>query len=248
MGAWRTLGRRHAGVSRRSSRHSAALEIICKDLPRDRRLRLRRLGNSPFSIADTAACLLGENLWYSPLAEYRDYLRHSGERPHLWGFAFASSATWRNDTWRGLSLTARVVRARIGSLAAEIVWTTAPTTIGCDQRALRRALDELQAVGMCARERNRCICPAIASAGDLTVDLYLILIIEHWLHMLEHADRIVKDQHATGYEVHGYSEACAACRERWGVRPRALEWVPPFHPGCRCFAQPRYAASALAQP
>jgi hypothetical protein len=248
MYSGRTVGRRYAGVSRRSSRHSAALEMICTNLPRVRRVRLRQLGNSSFSIADTAACLLGENLWYPPLAEYRDYLSRSGERPHLWGFTFGPSAAWRNDTWHGLSLTARVVRARIGSLATETMWLIAPSTIGCDHRTLRRALDELQAAGMCALAHNRCICPAIASASDLTVDLHLTLIIEHWLQMLEHADRIVKDLHATGYEVHGYSEACAACRERWGVRPRALEWIPPFHPGCRCFAQPRYAASALAPP
>jgi hypothetical protein len=240
MGSRRTLGCSHACVSSRTDRHSVALEMICKDLPRDRRLRLRQLGNSPFSIADTAACLLGENLWYPPLAEYRDYLRQSGERPHLWDFAFGSSATWRNDTWRGLSLPARIVRARIGSLTGETAWVIAPTTIGCNHRTLRRALDELHALGMCEFENNRCICPAIASARDLEVDLQLILIIEHWLHMLDHADRIFKDRYATGYEVHGYSEACAACCERWGVRPRALEWVPPFHPGCRCFAQPRY--------
>lgn len=233
-------------MTREKSRQSAALDIICDHLPRDRRRVLERLSRSSFSFADTAACLLGEDLWYAPLAEYRDYLQASGHRPHLWNFEFGPSGAWCNERWNALSLTSRLARGRIGPLAHEHTWKIAPSTIDLSGKALRAALNEMQKAGLCAIQGGTCIASQIASPEDLRIDLYLVLIIEHWIRMLEHADAIARDKYATGYEVHGYDAACGICRARWGMRSRREEWVPPFHPGCRCFAQPRYASRGLA--
>jgi hypothetical protein len=200
----------------------------------------------PFTVPDVAAALLGENLWYPPLQEFRSYLETVEGRPHLWDFTFAESGAWPSQRWRSLSLDTRVARARIGSPAQECEFVFAPAAVGLRENALRGALDELRAVGLCLTVRASVyrLIP-IASAKELKVDLHLVEIIAHWLRMLDHADRISRDRAPTGYEVHGYLGACARCKEAWGKRPRSARWIPPFHPGCRCFAQPRFESTPL---
>jgi hypothetical protein len=219
------------------------LDEICRGLPRDRRTLLETPTAAAFYEMDVGACLLGENLWYDELATFRDHLRRTGERPHLWEFEFGPSAAWDSQVWRGLSLAARVARARIGSLAHQREWMEAPASLGLRKRSLRSALYELQSKRLCVEVSSGVYTFAvIASPAELDLDLSLVRILAHWLHMLAHADRISLDERPSGYDVHGFAAACGMCRERWGVRERAPEWVPPFHPGCRCFAQPRYAA------
>ncbi len=181
-----------------TSRLHDALKLI---VPTDRNLRafVRRSVARPFAKQDVGAALLGGDLWFPPLREFRSYVEATGERPHLWDFAFGPSGAWPSATWRSLPLDMRITRMRAGSLSE------------------------------------------IAGPQELAVDLHLIEIIAHWLRMLDHADRVARDLTPSGYEVHGYDEACSRCTMQWGIRPRLERWIPPFHPGCRCFAQPRFA-------
>ncbi|MDE2482052.1 MAG: hypothetical protein KGN02_07670 [bacterium] len=227
---------------RSRSRLSEALDAVCgKD--RARRDVLARSVGSPFIESDVAAALLGEDLWYPPLVEFRKYLETAVERPHLWDFPFSESGRWPSSTWRALSLHTRIARARIASPAHESDFVFAALAFGMRERELRTAFKELLAIGLC-REICRGIYRvyAIAPLAALDHDLHLVRVIAHWLEMLAQADHVAEDRAPTGYEVHGYVEACTCCKKRWGIRPRAPDWVPPFHPGCRCFAQPRFAS------
>ncbi|MFY9739891.1 MAG: hypothetical protein WAK11_12710 [Candidatus Cybelea sp.] len=110
-----------------------------------------------------------------------------------------------------------------------------------DERRFNEGLRKLVSSAICRDgERGAIVFDPIAPAQGLYVDLSLIELIAHWLSMLDHRRRVLADPHATGFEVHGYAEGCSICRERWGLRPRERAWVPPFHPGCRCYAQPRF--------
>jgi hypothetical protein len=220
------------------------VEVLCGGLPRTYCETLTRIPGSAHATADTAACLLGRDLWYPPLRTFRDYLERTGERPHLWTFAFGPSSAWDCGAWNALSLRARIVRARAGSLCVAVDRHVSAWSLDMDKRSFSAGLRELE-------ERRACVFAGpsgtvrfepVATDKDLHVDLSLIEIIAHWLWMLHHRDRISSDRIATGYEVQGYGEACSMCVERWGLRPREEEWVPPFHPGCRCFAQPRYTS------
>ncbi|HTU69976.1 MAG TPA: hypothetical protein VMF11_06610 [Candidatus Baltobacteraceae bacterium] len=203
---------------------------------------LERSVEMPFTSQDVAAALLGKNLWYEPLMTYRFYLETIQERPHLWTFAFGPSGDWNSNLWRSLSLNARLVRTRAAPLTLERDVVFAPSTTGLDRRRVHGAVDELCAAGLCTGVRaNIFRLNPIVSSEALEVDLSLIEIIAHWLSMLAHADRVARDRTPSGFEVNGYSEACPRCEEQWGIRPRTPEWIPPFHPGCRCFAQPRFS-------
>jgi len=226
---------------RSPSRLAAALDTLC-GADRARRGLLARSVGSPFVAPDVAAALLGENLWYRPLDEFRSYLQATGERPHLWDFTFGESGRWPSSAWRSLSLRARIARARIASPTQQCEFVFNPSAVGMHERELRNALKELHAARFSDEIRRGVYrVHSIAPCAALKLDLDLVGIIAHWLDMLAHADKVAADHVPTGYEVHGYVEACAMCKDLWGIRPRAIAWIPPFHPGCRCFAQPRFA-------
>jgi hypothetical protein len=216
-----------------------AIDELCHGRASPYRRVLMRAPGSPFTISDVAACLLGRNLWYPSLVTFRDWLMRSGERPHLWTFEFTSSCLWDATKWSQLSLGARVVRARAGAVHHRIATITSATALQVGVRQFKQGLDEL-ARGAYYDPATRVFEP-IATPQALHTDLSLIEILSHWLVMLQHRERVLSDAYASGFEVHGYAEACSLCRERWGLRPFEASWVPPFHPGCRCFAQPRFA-------
>jgi len=227
---------------RSRNRFDEALRLLALS-DRSRRTILERSVRLPFTTEDVVGALLGEDLWFAPLREYRTYLQTLPQRPHLWGFAFEASGQWEHTLWHSLSLSTRVARARLGSLAQGREFVFAPSTVGLTRDELRSAIDELCESNLCrVLPDGAYSVPQVAPAETLTHDLHLAEIISHWLCMLAHADRVAKDQRPSGYEVGGYEEACPACRLSWGIRPRTAEWVPPFHPGCRCFAQPRFAS------
>lgn len=211
------------------------------DLPGSWRDSLERAPNSAHTTSDTAACLLGRDLWISPLADYRDRLIESGERPHLWTFEFDPSRMWNVTRWNALSLQARIVRARTGSLDRQVITYPSAWALQMDRREFNKGLFELMRAGFsCEGLRGAYVFEPLATPEELHLDLALIEIIGHWFIMLAQHDRVLDDPHPTGFEVHGYNEACSACRARWGLRERDPQWVPPFHPGCRCFSQPRF--------
>ena len=223
------------------SRFSEAIKMLCPN-DRARRNVLARSVRGPFTSQDVAATLLGYNLWFPPLANYRAYVQSLDRRPHLWEFAFEESGTWREPRWQSLNLRTRVARARIGSISSALVFAFAPSAVGLTPAELESALGELSSVELCETlPGDSYYLPPVAPADAVCGDLHLVEILAHWLGMLAHADTIATAQGPTGYEVGGYEEACPACRQAWGVRPRTPEWIPPFHPGCRCFAQPRFA-------
>ncbi len=214
---------------------------LCDGLPRPYRELLARTPKSPHATADTAACLLGRDLWYPPLTEFRDHLMASGERPHLWTFSFGRSRTWDTRRWNALPLSGRILRCRAGPVARSFSAHVSPWSLQMDERRFNEGLRKLVSSAICRDgERGAIVFDPIAPAQGLYVDLSLIELIAHWLSMLDHRRRVLADPHATGFEVHGYAEGCSICRERWGLRPRERAWVPPFHPGCRCYAQPRF--------
>jgi len=226
---------------RSRSRLSGALDVLAHRDGAARAVLLRGV-SLPFTTQDVAAALLGGDLWYEPLREYRDYLIGQSQRPHLWGCVFEASGTWPSQTWRSLSLSTRMARARIGPLARESDFVFAPSAVGLPSRALAEALEELGSSGLVDSARSGVYrVYAVATPGALEIDLKLVEIIAHWLRMLAHADEVAADRTPSGYEVYGYEEACERCRVAWGIRPRSPDWIPPFHPGCRCFAQPRFA-------
>ena len=230
--------RRHS-----SSRLSDAIKVLCRD-DRARSAILARCVHRPFTGQDVVATLLGDDLWFPALRDYRVYLESIDRRPHLWEFAFEESGKWHEARWQSLTLRARIARTRIGSIVSPSVFAFAPSAVGLTHGVLRDALRELTSADLCeALADGSYYLAPIASGEAVRGDLHLAEIIAHWLVMLAHADRVAKIRGPSGYEVSGYDRACPACRAAWGVRPRAPEWIPPFHPGCRCFAQPRFARS-----
>jgi hypothetical protein len=218
-----------------------AVYRLFNDLPRSFREKLAQTPRSPHATADVAACLLGRDLWYPPLARFRDHLIASAERPHLWTFTFGPSLVWDAERWNALSLCGRILRSRAGSIARGFSSRVSAWSLQMEERHFNEGLQELFGSAICrVGERGATAFESLATPEELFVDLSLVEIIAHWLWMLDHRNRILADPHTTGFEVHGYAEACSICRERWGLRAREQKWVPPFHPGCRCFAQPRF--------
>lgn len=233
-------------LRRRSpSRLSATLDMLARG-DRDRRDLLARSVQQAFTFQDVGAALLGDDLWFEPLATYRAYLETIGERPHLWEFSFAASGRWFSAAWCSVSLRARFTRARMSSLVRTSRFAFGPAAIGLNDDDFRAGVRELCASGLCrALPGGAYEVSAIARERDLDVDLHLVQIIAHWITMLAHADAVARDRRAPGYEISGYEKACPRCRLAWGVRPRGTDWIPPFHPGCRCFAQPRFTIGDL---
>lgn len=212
------------------------------DLPQDYRSVLQRIPGNPRASADAAACLLGLDLWRGPLVAYRDYLRATGERPHLWSFAFGPSGAWDASRWSALPLSARLVRARAGSLDRTLF--ARPTAWNLDMKAsqFRDGCNRLLKSGLAKRRANDAYeFEPLTTRDALHLDLSLVEIIVHWFWRLSDRDRALGDPYPSGFEVHGYGECCALCRSHWGLRERDPQRIPPFHPGCRCFAQPRFA-------
>ncbi len=221
-------------------RLAAALRVL---LSQDSSLvrALERSVTGPFPVQDAAAILLGKPLWIGPLLEYREYADRLERRPHLWRFPLLESGKWNSDRWLGLSLSARIVRARLGALdrAREFSWS--PEPVAMPIRTFEEGVRELQRAKFVERSSDmQCVATAIATPAELYTDLRIVEIISHWLYMLARADEISRDISPNEYDVHGYSSACLLCRERWGQRDRSPAAVPPFHPGCRCYAQPRF--------
>jgi hypothetical protein len=174
------------------------------------------------------------------LAHFRDWLIQSGERPHLWTFDFKPSCLWNASGWDRLSLDAKVTRARAGAVDRRVVTFVSPATLRLSRRTFMRAVDELATQAL-YDPAARAFEP-VADAQALETDLALLQIVSHWLITLRHREGVLADVHATGLEVHGYSEACSQCTQRWGLRNFEACWAPPFHPGCRCYAQPRFTS------
>jgi hypothetical protein len=227
-------------VPRATSEFAAAIDELSTPLPVPNRRFLARAAESAFTNADVTACLLGRDLWFPSLARFRDWLIQSGERPHLWTFDFKPSCLWNTAGWNRLSLDARVTRARAGAVDRRVATFASPATLQLGRRAFRRAVDEL-ATHALYDPTARAFEP-VADAQALETDLALLQIVAHWLITLRHRERVLADVHATGFEVHGYSEACSQCTQRWGLRSFDACWAPPFHPGCRCYAQPRFTS------
>ena len=202
-----------------------------------------RAPESAFTNADVTACLLGRDLWFPSLTHFRDWLIQSGERPHLWTFDFKASRRWDASKWNLLSLDAKTARARAGAIDRRVTTFVSPTNLRLGTRTFKSAVDELTAGGL--YDPIDGTFKPVASAQALETDLALLQILSHWLVMLRHRERVLADVHATGFEVHGYEEACSLCARRWGLRPFKACWAPPFHPGCRCYAQPRFTSLGL---
>jgi hypothetical protein len=227
-------------VPRTTGGFAAALEELSHALPLTYKRLLARAPESAFTNADATACMLGRDLWFPSLTRFRDWLIQSGERPHLWTFDFKASRLWDTSKWNHLSLGARVTRARAGAVDRSVAKFVSPTSLRLGTRTFMSALDELDAHGL-YDGIARTFTP-IARVQALETDLALLQIISHWLITLRHRERILADVHATGFEVHGYDQACSRCTQRWGLRSFETCWAPPFHPGCRCYAQPRFTA------
>jgi hypothetical protein len=212
-------------------------------LPRGHRELLVRTIGSPFANADVGAAVLGIDLWIPPLERFRDRIGEGLERPNLWRFTFAASHLWDDELWQSLSLDARVLRSRAGALGRHVESPASAYALEMPARRFDAAMRQLERHGL-ARPSGRGVAfEPIAPYEALALDLHLADLIAHWLHMIAQRDRVLADPHASGFEVAGYDEACSLCRTQWGLRERSHAAVPPFHPGCRCFAQPRFTTS-----
>ena len=161
--------------------------MLCPN-DQERRAILTRSVELPFTYQDVAAMLLGDNLWYRPLQEYRNYLESLTSRPHLWDFVFEDSRTWNDKRWQSLTLAARVARTRIGSLVHASTFVFAPSAVGLPGTKLKRALAELSANGLCrALPSGSYQLEPVAPVDQIRGDLHLAEIIAHWLLMLAHA-------------------------------------------------------------
>jgi hypothetical protein len=227
-----------------TSRLLTAIDSTFGDLSRNERKRLADSVRVPSRVADVAALVLGLDLWRGEIASWRDMFSRI-DRPPMWRFAFDSTAAWSTQTWRQLPLDARVFRARVGPLATSVSDTAAGRArAALPPATLDAALQALQAGGLTREYRGARSLSEIAPAGALATDLHLVELIAHWIVMLGAADRVADDPTTDEYDMWGYAESCVKCRAHWGIR-RAARWsLPPFHPGCRCFAQPRYSTNA----
>lgn len=225
-----------------TSRIAQAVAQYFAFLTRGESARLSSIDASAFPAADGTALLLGHELWIEPLVAFRDELVRSAERPPpLWQFSWGPSARWDAESWRALPLCARIVRARAGSLSHRVERRLTASALDLPSAQFFCGLIALQKAGM-ASDGLPFTLEAIAGTDEIRVDLHLVELLVHWLRMLAHADRIIRESLGTAFDICGYAGACWRCRVRWGIQPRAAEVVPPFHPGCRCFAQPRFTS------
>jgi len=224
-------------------RLDAAVLRTFGDLSRLERDHLSAAALRGFSGTDTAAAVLGVNLWRDEIATWRERFASAEERPSMWRFEFGSSAAWDVRAWRSLPLEARVFRARVGSLAHD-VGRDGLVRAGVDIATRTRCLQALRGAGLARGFDDDVRFFRIASPKELTVDLALVVIVAHWLRACAVADAIANDRSTSDVEVHGYAGACGYCRKVWGVRRKERWTLPPLHPACRCFAQPAYRNAA----
>ena len=222
--------------------HQSTIARYFPALASDERSRLCAIDTSPFPSADCAAILLGHDLWIEPLLRFRNDLDKNGDAPPpLWRFPWSPSAQWDSRPWLSLPINARILRMRAGSPGHRIARRLTPALVEMSEATFRVAVRTLCDAGV-QQQDGALIMDPIAPEMLLRVDLHLVEVIVHWLRMLAHGDRILHESPGNAFDVHGYGGACSSCRLRWGARPRAATFVPPFHPGCRCFAQPRFVA------
>jgi len=223
------------------SRVAAVIDEYLGWLDPDEARALAAIDASERPAADGAAILLGYDLWLPPLLHYREFLERQGERaPPLWRFPFDSSGQWQTQRWRSLPFAARKLRSRAGSLAHDVEHRAIPELWEMDPKQYAAGLAALRRAALCDGD-SPLVLKRVADAPALHVDLSLIELLVHWLRMLAHGDRVLRSSAGNGFDVCGYVGACSTCRGRWGTHPRNAEYVPPFHPGCRCYAQPRFA-------
>ena len=209
------------------------------ELPRREQHHLCIAAARSFAVADTTAVVLGLDLWRDEIERWRDLFSCEAERPSMWRFAFGPSASWETRLWRSLPLEVRVLRAHVGSLAHEIA------ADGIMRSGIKLAKDDgrletLRQVGLVDGSGSRVRFRPLASPEVLAVDLALVVIVTHWLGSCAVADWIASDRSTREVEICGYRDACRFCRSRWGTHLKERWSLPPFHPACRCFAQPAY--------
>ncbi|HEY1681054.1 MAG TPA: DUF190 domain-containing protein [Candidatus Tumulicola sp.] len=187
--------------------------------------------------SDIAACLLGLNLWRGPLARYRDHLLVTRERPPLWAFTLGPSAEWNAALWLTLPMVARLVRTRVGRVDESIRTRPTVDSTGLTAALLRDGLRHLSQSAYLRKgpEDIHDFAP-IALPSAIATDLALVDVIAHWLLRLSDRHHLLAKSSAEQFEIGGYKGGCGSCRTRWGSQTRDEQAVPPFHPGCRCFA------------
>lgn len=205
------------------------------------RALLSEIDASPHPSADGAAYLLGHDLHSGALRSFHERLLATGdEPPPLWRFTWKPIVRWNEHAWLALPADARVLRARAGSVMHDVSRRLEARTLDLSADRFARGLQALERAGLAGSDG--CTLKAIASGAGIASDLACVELIVHWLRMIAHRERIVLRSPGNGFDVCGYAGACSDCRQRWGSIPRIAERVPPFHPGCRCFAQPRWTS------
>ena len=217
----------------------AVIDRAFRDVPGRERSYLQQVAQRGFSESETAAVVLGLDLWRDEIALWRNRFSQEEKRPSMWQFDYVGSAGWDVGRWRSLPLAARVLRARVGSLAHEIGHDG---LIRASVKLARedRRIEVLQAAGFAEAGRTGLRFHPIASPDALSVDLALVIIVTHWLGACAVADRIADQRSTEEVEIHGYTAACRLCRAAWGIVENERWKLPPLHPACRCFAQPVY--------
>lgn len=206
--------------------------------------RISSIDASPYPAADGAAMLLGHDLWIEPLVRFREELeRTDDDPPPLWQFPWMPSRAWNVCAWLELPVEARILRARAGSLTHTVTLRATARGLVMPAAAFSRGFDALKGAGS-ANDTHPTVLGAVSEEPGLRTDLSLVELLVHWLRMLAHGERVLRQSEGNAFDVCGYAHACARCRSRWGVAPRVAASVPPFHPGCRCFAQPRFTKVA----
>jgi hypothetical protein len=219
----------------------ATIDGAFGDLSKRERDYLREVGDKGGSPNRTAAAVLGLDLWRDEIETWRKRFAEEPERPSMWRFAFGPSARWDVRAWRDLSLEARILRAEVGPLAHE-VGPDGLVRAGPETVTVGPPMDALRKGGFASGEGDGLRFRRLASPDELVVDLALVVIVGHWIASLAVADHIADNSSTDHVEVHGYAGVCRFCRERWGVQIKERWSLPPFHPACRCFAQPAYQA------
>jgi hypothetical protein len=202
--------------------------------------RISSIDASPYPAPDGAALLLGHDLWIEPLVRFREEVERTGDDPPpLWQFPWMPSRAWNVSAWLELPVEARILRARAGSLTHDVTLRATARGLALPAAEFSHGLDALRGTGA-ASDTRPVVLRAVSEERGLQTDLSLVELLVHWLRMLTHRERVLRHSEGNAFDVCGYARACARCRSRWGVAPRIAASVPPFHPGCRCFAQPRF--------
>lgn len=219
-------------------RVKAVVDSYFPEIPEREREVLIQAPKSSAGVALTTAVLLGRDLWRKELLIWRKAFGESA--PPLWRRLQQPGANWGVQRWNALAYESRLLRVLAGSLSHAIEMRSEILRHDLGPKSFELAKAGLNSLLARNTDGKEILLP-VAASEELAGDLALIQLYDHWFVSLENADRVEADGTSLAYEVSGYSESCAQCRARWDVRPKRPEWLPPFHPGCRCFAQPRYS-------